>query len=94
MALRTLTRYFEIVTGSPLTPVVIAAIQTFGNRINLHPHLHFLVIESGVDEEVRLISGVLWCLDGLKRISLTSQAGNDSDLYFRRISEGSEPESP
>ena len=29
---------------------VIAAIQTFGNRINLHPHLHFLVTEGGVDE--------------------------------------------
>ena len=29
----------------------IAAIQTFGDRINLHPHLHFLVTEGGVDEE-------------------------------------------
>jgi len=29
---------------------VIAAIQTFGNRMNLHPHLHFLVTEGGVDE--------------------------------------------
>jgi hypothetical protein len=28
----------------------IAAIQTFGDRINLHPHLHFLVTEGGVDE--------------------------------------------
>ena len=31
-ALRSLTRYFEIVTGSELRPGVIAAIQTFGNR--------------------------------------------------------------
>jgi len=31
-------------------PGVIVAIQTFGNRINLHPHLHFLVTEGGVDE--------------------------------------------
>jgi hypothetical protein len=30
-------------------PGVIAAIQTFGNRMNLHPHLHFLVTEGGVD---------------------------------------------
>jgi hypothetical protein len=30
-------------------PGVIAAIQTFGDRINLHPHLHFLVTEGGVD---------------------------------------------
>jgi len=37
-------------TGSELTPGVIAAIQTFGDRINLHPHLHFLVTEGGVDE--------------------------------------------
>ncbi|MGB9006748.1 MAG: transposase [Candidatus Aminicenantales bacterium] len=49
-ALRSLTRYFEVVTGSALTPGVIAAIQTFGDRINLHPHLHFLVTEGGVDE--------------------------------------------
>ena len=33
-----------------LTPGIIAAIQTFGDRINLHPHLHFLVTEGGVDE--------------------------------------------
>jgi len=38
------------VTGSALTPGVIAAIQTFGDRINLHVHLHFLVTEGGVDE--------------------------------------------
>ena len=35
-------------TGSALTPGVIAAIQAFGDRINLH--LHFLVTEGGVDE--------------------------------------------
>jgi ribosomal protein S27E len=29
---------------------VIAAIQTFGDRINLHVHLHFLATEGGVDE--------------------------------------------
>jgi len=49
-ALRSLICYFEIVTGSALTPGVIAAIQTFGDRINLHVHLHFLVTEGGVDE--------------------------------------------
>jgi len=31
-------------------PGVIAAIQTFGDRINVHRHLHFLVTEGGVDE--------------------------------------------
>jgi hypothetical protein len=36
LALGSLTRYFEVVTGSELMPGVIAAIQTFGDRINLH----------------------------------------------------------
>jgi hypothetical protein len=49
-ALRSLTRYFEVLTGGKLRPGVIAAIQTFGDRINLHPHLHFLVTEGGVDK--------------------------------------------
>jgi hypothetical protein len=49
-ALQCLTRYFEVLTGSELMPGVIAAIQTFGDRINLHPHRHFLVTEGGVDE--------------------------------------------
>ncbi len=50
LALRALTRYFEVETGSALTAGVVAAIQTFGDRINFHPHLHFLVTEGGVDE--------------------------------------------
>jgi hypothetical protein len=50
LALRSLTRYFEVLTRSELMPGVIVAIQTFGDRINLHPHLHFLVTEGGVDE--------------------------------------------
>jgi hypothetical protein len=49
-ALRSLTRYFEIEARSELRPGVIAAIQTFGDRINAHPHLHFLVTEGGVDQ--------------------------------------------
>ncbi len=48
-ALRSLTCYFEVLAGSELVPGVIAAIQTFGDRINVHPHLHFLVTEGGVD---------------------------------------------
>jgi ribosomal protein S27E len=49
-ALRALTRYFEAAAGSALVPGVIAVLQTFGNRLNLHMHLHFLVTEGGVDE--------------------------------------------
>jgi len=28
----------------------VLAIETFGDRINLHPHLYYLVTEGGVDE--------------------------------------------
>jgi len=49
-ALRSLSCYFEVVSGSQLVPGVIAAIQTFGAKINFHPHLHLLVTEGGVDE--------------------------------------------
>jgi len=37
------------VTGSALTPGIIAAIQTFGDMINFHPHFHFLVTEGGAE---------------------------------------------
>ena len=47
-ALRSLIHQFAAVTGSELRPGVIAAIQTFGDRINFHPHLHFLVTKGGV----------------------------------------------
>ena len=50
LALQSLTCYFEALTASKLMPGIIAAIQTFGDRVNLHPHLHFLVTEGGVDE--------------------------------------------
>ena len=49
-ALRSLIRYFEFVAGREVMPGLIAAIQTFGDRINPHPHLHFLVTEGGVDK--------------------------------------------
>jgi ribosomal protein S27E len=49
-ALRSLSYYFEVVTGSALTPGVITVLQTFGDRINLHVHLHFLVTEGGTDD--------------------------------------------
>jgi ribosomal protein S27E len=32
---------FKVLTGEDLVPGVVAAIQTFGDRINLHPHLLF-----------------------------------------------------
>ena len=48
-AVRALTRYFEATTGNKLRPGIIVAVQTFGDRINFHPHLHFLVTEGGID---------------------------------------------
>jgi hypothetical protein len=38
------------VAGTPLEPGVVAVIQTFGDRINLHPHLQILVTEGGMDK--------------------------------------------
>ena len=42
-----LLKYFKAVAGRELTPAVIAVIQSFGSRINFHPHLHFLTTEGG-----------------------------------------------
>jgi len=49
-ALRSMSCYIEVVTGSKLMLGIIASIQTFGNKINFHPRLHFLVTEGGVDK--------------------------------------------
>ncbi len=46
-----LLKYFKAVTGRELTPGIIAVIQSFGSRIKLHPHLHFLLTEGGEDKE-------------------------------------------
>jgi len=51
-----LLKYFKAVAGRELTPGIIAVIQSFGSRINLHPHLHFLVSEGGSDQEGRFHS--------------------------------------
>ena len=40
---------FEALTGEDRVPGIIAAVQTFGDRINFHPHLHLLMTEGGVD---------------------------------------------
>jgi len=49
LALRSLIRYFEVLAGSVLTPGAIAVITTFGDRINFHPYLHFLVTKGEED---------------------------------------------
>jgi hypothetical protein len=52
-AVRALLKYFQAATGTELVPGVVACIQTFGERINLHPHAHLLVSEGGEDKEGR-----------------------------------------
>jgi ribosomal protein S27E len=42
-AVQALLKYFQATTGAELVPGVVACIQTFGDRINLHPHAHCLV---------------------------------------------------
>jgi len=49
--MKAILKYLRVATGKELTPGIIAAIQSFGSRINLHPHLHFLVTEGGEDKE-------------------------------------------
>jgi len=46
-AVRTLVRFLHTATGLELMPGVVAVIQTFGDRINFHPHIHVLMTEGG-----------------------------------------------
>ena len=46
-------KHFKETTRKELTPGIIAVIQSFGKKINFHPHLHFLVTEGGRDKQDR-----------------------------------------
>ena len=46
-AVHTLVKFFHTATDLELMPGVVAVIQTFGDRINFHPHIHVLVTEGG-----------------------------------------------
>jgi hypothetical protein len=46
-AVRSLTKFLHTATGFELIPGVVAVIQTFGSRINFHPHIHVLITEGG-----------------------------------------------
>jgi len=63
-----LLKYFKAAAGRELTPGIIAVIQSFGSRINLHPHLHFLVSEGGSDQEERFQSVCRFNDDFLREI--------------------------
>jgi len=46
-AVRSLVKFLHTATGFELMPGVVAVIQTFGDRINFHPHIHVLMTEGG-----------------------------------------------
>ncbi|MGZ5498201.1 MAG: transposase [Candidatus Aminicenantales bacterium] len=50
-AVRTLTVHFEALAGEEIVPGMVVAVQTSGDRIHFHPHLHLLVTEGGIDRE-------------------------------------------
>jgi len=50
-AVRTLTVHFETLAGEEIVPGMVVAVQTSGDRIHFHPHLHLLVTEGGIDRE-------------------------------------------
>jgi hypothetical protein len=50
-AVQALLKYLQAATGTELRPGVVASIQTFGQKINFHAHLHLLVTEGGKDSE-------------------------------------------
>jgi len=46
-AVQALLKYFQATTGSQLRPGVVAVIQSFGQKISFHPHIHLLATEGG-----------------------------------------------
>jgi len=47
-AVTAMAKYMKAQAGRSLMPGTVAVIQTFGNRLNFHPHLHMLVTEGGL----------------------------------------------
>jgi hypothetical protein len=50
-AVQGLRKYFQAATGEELVPGVVASIQTFGQKVNLHPHPHCLATDGDEDSE-------------------------------------------
>jgi hypothetical protein len=48
---RTLVKFLHTATGLELRPGVVVVIQTFGDRINFHPHIHVLMTEGGTAQD-------------------------------------------
>ena len=52
-AVEALLKYFKTTTGLELRPGVVAVIQSFGQKINFHPHIHLLATEGSEAREGR-----------------------------------------
>ena len=52
-AVQALLKYLQATTSTELRAGIVAVIQTSGDRINFHAHLHLLVTEGGEDSEGR-----------------------------------------
>lgn len=50
-AVQAILKYLRVTTGLKLMPGIIAVIQTFGSRMNFHPHLHVLTTEGGQNQD-------------------------------------------
>jgi hypothetical protein len=61
----------EALPGEDLVPGIIVAVQTFGDRINFHPHLHLLLTEGKV--------GHRWDRDGAGLTTMPHQASGRLD---------------
>jgi hypothetical protein len=46
-AVHSLVKFLRTTTSLEMMPGVVAVIQTFGDRINFHPHIHVLMTEGG-----------------------------------------------
>ena len=64
-AVQALLSYLRATTGTELRPGIVAVIQSFGQKINFHPHIHLLVTEGGEDREGRfqVVFDIFFCHD-------------------------------
>ena len=68
-----ITEFYTAAAGRPLQSAVIAAYQSFGDKLRWNPHHHCLVLERGFDEQGRFI-----------RVPL-SDVGQMTEVFRRRL---------
>jgi len=59
-AWRSLCLYLQHALRSDTVPAAVLAIQTYGDQLNFHPHLHRLVAEGGWDRQDGTFQSVSW----------------------------------